>query len=292
MHYRFPPHFAFNHDYRLSGPAATVELRSVQKTFSNREAYVVPEYLLFVPLRGQKTFYEGIHNHTVEPGQCLLIRKHAWLTCDVTRLDDGAFEAIMLVMRPEFIAHTLHKYPLKLPTTPPIEDNLATLTTTPLLQSAIESLLPFFMQDTAHHQALIQLKMEELLLHLLSPSAYQAEALGILGDVLFQPRAAYLPLIQACLHTPMTIEAMAQQVGQSPTVFKREFKAAFGLPPARYLQEKRLEHAHLMLLNTAKSVTDIAMETGFDSASHFTQAFKKHYGLTPGTLRKSRPNTP
>lgn len=66
----------------------------------------------------------------------------------------------------------------------------------------------------------------------------------------------------------------------------REYAEAFGQPPLRYLNRKRLEHAEALLLSTQKKVHEIALETGYENTNHFINLFKKEYGQTPQAYRK------
>jgi AraC family transcriptional regulator, exoenzyme S synthesis regulatory protein ExsA len=276
----------------LGTDSALIQLRSVSKTFKNKERYTVPGYLLFITLQGQKVFYEGARSFPVQAGDLLLLRAGARVSCDLTRLDTGRFEAVMFQMEPRFIADVLHKYQLGVEATPSLPSaspqDLCRIAVSPLLKSSIESLLPFFLSASSQHTLLLQLKLEELLLHLLHlEPAQQEPVIALLQEVHFPERHAYLALIQQCLHEPLTIEEMARAVHQSPTVFKQKFKQWFKLPPAQYLQEKRLEEAHYLLRNSHQSITDIAFACGFGSASHFIQVFKGKYKQTPGQFKKS-----
>lgn len=66
-----------------------------------------------------------------------------------------------------------------------------------------------------------------------------------------------------------------------------KFSDAFGLPPLKYLNKKRLEAAENLLLSTQKKVHEIALETGFENTNHFINLFKKEYGSTPEAYRKA-----
>lgn len=296
---------------KLGADRAQIQLRSISKTFKNKERYTVPDYLLFIPLAGQKVFYHGPQQLEVEAGNLLLIRAGARLSCDLTRLDEGRFEALMFQMDAAFIARVLDQYQRACPPQTAFPElgtpqDLCQITVNPLLKSSIESLLPFFMDPSAHYQMLIQLKMEELLLHLLhlphlprlphpedlervpgQNSTDSTAVFSLLAEVCSPERNAYLELINHCLHTPLSIEQMAQRVHQSPTTFKKTFKQYFQQPPAQYLQHKRLEEAHYLLRNTTDSITDVGFACGFESTSHFIQAFKRKYNQTPGQLRKA-----
>lgn len=66
-----------------------------------------------------------------------------------------------------------------------------------------------------------------------------------------------------------------------------EFSDAFGLPPLKYLNKKRMEAAENLLLSTQKKVHEIALETGFENTNHFINLFKKEYGSTPQAYREA-----
>lgn len=65
----------------------------------------------------------------------------------------------------------------------------------------------------------------------------------------------------------------------------REFSAAYGLPPVKYLIRKRLEEAKKMLLTTDMTIHEISSKVGYDNVNHFINLFKKDTGLTPGSFR-------
>lgn len=287
--YHFPEGFstqACRND--LDADSASILLRAVSETFSNREAYIVPAYYLFIPLKGQKIFYEAGAEQTVEAGQLLLIRKGACVTCDVSRLDDGSFEAVMFLMDEAFIESVLKKYTISVPENL-TERNLCHLQLSPFFKSCIESLLPYFISRSPRHEALIRLKMEELLLNLFE-SGEATEILSVIGHAAVSGRTAYQAFLEQWITEPVTIEQMAASLHQSPTAFKQSFKRHFGQPPAHYLQEKRLERAYQQVLMSQQNMTQIALNTGFESLSHFIQVFRKRYGLTPGQLKKSKLN--
>lgn len=295
-YYHLPENFHLeSYAQGLKAPSAQVALRTVSKTFKNKERYTVPCFVLFIPLRGQKIFYQDGQEFPVEAGQLLLIRAGARLSCDLSRLDDGLFEALMFQMHEDFLAGVLHKHaqahqPSALQASTP--QDLCLLDVTPLLKSCIESLLPFFDPTVTGPTSLIQLKMEELLLHLLHLDANDtARVHALLAEAQAPERAAYLRLIQQALESPMGIEQMARAMHQSPTTFKKNFKQYLGLPPAQYLQDKRLEEAHYLLRSTDQNITEIGLQCGFESPSHFIQVFKRKYHMTPGQLKKSDLNT-
>ena len=81
------------------------------------------------------------------------------------------------------------------------------------------------------------------------------------------------------------VPRLAAVSGVSEAHFAREFKAAFGLPPHRYLLTRRIERATTLLRDTDLSITDIAFQTGWKSLGTFGRIFRDVAGASPGAMR-------
>jgi AraC family transcriptional regulator len=70
--------------------------------------------------------------------------------------------------------------------------------------------------------------------------------------------------------------------------FHRQFAATFGLSVHRYVQLARMKRASYRLaFRDSQTVTDIAMDAGYEAPEAFARAFKKRVGQTPSEFRKS-----
>jgi AraC family transcriptional regulator len=85
----------------------------------------------------------------------------------------------------------------------------------------------------------------------------------------------------------IALSTLAQLARLSPYYFCRAFKQSFGMPPHRYHNSRRIEHAKMLLAKPASSVTDIGLTLGFSETSSFTAAFHRTTGLTPTAYRRS-----
>ncbi len=83
------------------------------------------------------------------------------------------------------------------------------------------------------------------------------------------------------------LATLARFVRLSAYHFCRAFKRSFGMPPHRYHNTRRIEHAKMLLAQPACSVTEIALKVGFSETSSFTAAFRKTTGSTPTAYRRS-----
>jgi len=91
--------------------------------------------------------------------------------------------------------------------------------------------------------------------------------------------------IDAASHEEWPVERLARISCVSEAHFARSFKAAFGLPPHRYLLTRRIERACALLRDSDLPITDIAFQTGWKSLGTFGRTFRDVTGESPGELR-------
>ena len=117
------------------------------------------------------------------------------------------------------------------------------------------------------------------------PAEEQVEAIP---EEKIQQAAKYI-----CDHfrRPLSLEEVASQVYMSQTYFSKKFRKVTGMNFREYLLSVRIRAADELLLETNRSVSDIAAECGFGDANYFGDVFKKMMGVSPMKYRKSRGRT-
>lgn len=99
-------------------------------------------------------------------------------------------------------------------------------------------------------------------------------------------KARVLEFVDMSLDGNLSIERMAAELGISPYHFSRLFRASFGMPPHHYVLQMRVARAaHLLRSERQRSISDIAIATGFASQAHLTNAFRCLMGQTPARWR-------
>ncbi len=93
--------------------------------------------------------------------------------------------------------------------------------------------------------------------------------------------------MEATLGQAGSLEHWAAQADMSRFHFARSFKAAFGMSPHRYRMTRRLERARELLKGSRRPTTEIALDLGFDSPSHFAAAYRRRFGETPSQTRQA-----
>lgn len=87
------------------------------------------------------------------------------------------------------------------------------------------------------------------------------------------------------LDNPPSLNEISKQIGLNIFKLKKEFKAFFGVPVFKYLQNERLTLAHKMIRNQDSTVQEAAWHVGYDSLSSFSNAFEKKFGYRPSQIK-------
>ncbi len=82
------------------------------------------------------------------------------------------------------------------------------------------------------------------------------------------------------------LDALSSVAAFSKHHFQRQFSATFGIAPHRYVQLARLKRASFRLaFRAGDSITDIALDAGFEAPETFSRSFKQCFGQTPTAFR-------
>lgn len=115
----------------------------------------------------------------------------------------------------------------------------------------------------------------------------ESVAAGIVDE---QVRLA-VAYITAHITDPLTASEVASHVGLDRCYFSRKFSKAMGKSPRLYIQSLRLTLARHILESVDLSLDEVAARSGYQSAEAFSKAFRKHYGVAPGTYRSGIKNS-
>lgn len=89
------------------------------------------------------------------------------------------------------------------------------------------------------------------------------------------------------ISTNMVLDNLSSIAELSNTQFVRLFKRATNITPHQYIIRRRVEHARKLLLETDKSIVEIAYDCGFADQVHLTKSFGRIMGISPAAYRKT-----
>jgi len=87
------------------------------------------------------------------------------------------------------------------------------------------------------------------------------------------------------IDNPPSLNEISKEIGLNTFKLKKGFKAFFGVPVFKYLQNERLTLAHKLIRNQETTVQEAAWHVGYDSLSSFSNAFEKKFGYRPSQIK-------
>jgi AraC-like DNA-binding protein len=97
-----------------------------------------------------------------------------------------------------------------------------------------------------------------------------------------------IDLVVERLESPISLEDAAKAASLSPWYFSRSFKRTFGVGFSRFVNELRVERAERLMAESSKTLSQIAIECGFENFRTFDWAFRAIRGLSPSESRARR----
>ena len=173
------------------------------------------------------------------------------------------------------------------------------------LSSGISSAIPL----TNRQQQLLQSLKQPPVMLAAQFLWYQSKALELMMEFFFQSAAEdelfcmrqqtvarqrvkkVIQLLSDNLVKPPTLEEIGRSVGCSHFYLSRTFSSEMGMTIPQYLRQLRMEKAAELLKTGKFNVTEVALEVGYSSLSHFSTAFHETYGCCPG-LYSLAPKSP
>jgi AraC-like DNA-binding protein len=150
-----------------------------------------------------------------------------------------------------------------------------------LLESCLSSLIPYFDMQEDFPEEIASLKITEAItiLRTINP-----EIDNLLADFSEPYKINLSEFMEKNFIFNMPLEKYAYLTGRSLATFKRDFKKIFQTTPQKWLIQKRLELAYRQITENKQKPIEVYLETGFENLSHFSFAFKKHFGFAPSAL--------
>lgn len=95
-------------------------------------------------------------------------------------------------------------------------------------------------------------------------------------------------MMEKHIASPLKVPMLAKQINTSVRELNRLFSKHVGKPPTEVWRDIRLAHGHWLLLNSSRTVTQIALECGFADGAHFSRWFRRTHGESPIECRDRR----
>ncbi len=240
----------------------------------------IPEHTFAYVIKGVLNGYDGNEYMSLKSGECCLARKNRLARYNKEKVNNE-LEKVFVFFDEAFLKKFQEKYKSETKvfgsanTFIPIKEN-------ELLPNFIDSLQPYYNHGIIK-EPFADVKREELLLILLQK---QPDLAGVFFDFGIPQKTNIEEFMNKNFKFNISIERFAFMTGRSLSAFKREFETTFNETPNRWLVRKRLQEAYFLIEKNKQKPSDIYLDLGFETLSHFSFAFKKQFGYPPTQLLK------
>jgi AraC-like DNA-binding protein len=247
----------------------------LHENLTDKEMYLSSVAILFV-IKGKQviTNYDGT-KVIVKQNELLYLSKDMYLVSDFVT-ENNEFEAVIFFFDDEFVEakSSIDKSSKK------TNHKIPTLLADVQIQKYVHSLLNIYLNSNSSHE-LLSLKLSELLA-LIKLQDGEEGFLSLFNSFL-QPKDKrdIREFMKRNYLKNLNVQDYASLTGRSKSTFIREFKNLYNTTPNKWLIDQRLEKARQILIKNNQNVTDTAFEVGYENVSHFINAYKKKFSVTP-----------
>jgi AraC family transcriptional regulator, exoenzyme S synthesis regulatory protein ExsA len=240
-------------------------------------------YIYYV-LSGSKTLHTPKRSWPLTKGSAVFVKKGA---CVIEQFFRDPFCIVVFMMPDSFIQQfmkeNVHLTRVSVPENS-ADDLVIPIQADEVMKAFYESVLPYFSAEAEPPEKLIELKFKELLLHVIrNPDNKELTAYM---QRLIQQVTPLEKVMEMNYTYNLPLGAFARLSGRSLSSFKRDFQKTYKTTPGRWLLEKRLGYARQLLVTGHMAVSEVVFESGFESITHFSRAFKQKFGVSPSLYRK------
>src|SRR5690606_26786242 len=240
---------------------------------------VFDSHMLVWFIAGETKIIQADRSYVFKAGDIFLIPRNLLATIIHYPVDGLPNKSVVMHLTTERLRTFYNQMPLS---SSMVSDlNLRSFGTHPLLGSCLASLIPYFDVVQPFPDQIANLKITEAITILRTIDITIDAVLGNFEEPHKIPLADFM---EKNFMFNMPLETFGYLTGRSLTTFKRDFSKIYHTTPQRWLTTKRLELAHYQLTENNRKPVDIYLETGFENLSHFSFAFKKHFGYAPTAL--------
>lgn len=253
--------------------------REHQKVQSSEHYF--PDHALGIMLSGESHYFSNEGTFVMKEGTICLMRRNQLFKKLKKPGPNGEPPALISLFIDQ---NALHQYAVKnniLKQDAYKGKAMIDLTGNAFLKGFFDSLLPYINHPKKLTAKIAELKTSEAIeLLLQTGDAFQT--------LLFDFQEPYKIDLETYMNHNfqynISLSSFASLAGRSLSTFKRDFIKIFETTPEKWLQKKRLEQAHYLIATKKLRPSEVYLEVGFENLSHFSNAFKKKFGVNASDL--------
>ncbi|QOR64748.1 helix-turn-helix transcriptional regulator [Cytobacillus suaedae] len=160
---------------------------------------------------------------------------------------------------------------------------------TQIIDQLLEQQIHSYFELNKDHDFFISLTLCKIMYHIF-PDDHMLSKIVYLVETPFYPEE--IPRVEAFMlenyHQPLRMKQLLEVAMVSESNLNRLYKKHFNLSPMERLTAIRMEQAALLLRDSSTTITEVAIQVGYQSMSAFVQQFKKKFGVSPKKYQSSK----
>jgi AraC family transcriptional regulator, exoenzyme S synthesis regulatory protein ExsA len=266
---------------------APVIIRSYRSGVSSRQnKAILHQNMVDIIISGHKSITNVENKTELVAGELMLLAKGNCLISEALPAR-GLFSNVVLYFTNQVFMDFLIKHQSLLKTdAPKPRTKILSWRQDAFISNYTVSLQLLLDSPAAKSPELRQLKLEELLLYLLTLDAVKLQSLSLaaIDDGDMQLRKA----VESNVCNAVTVEDLAFLCNTSLSTFKRKFTRLYRTSPVKWLVEQKIRMAADLLRNPAEKPGLVFEKVGYENHSSFTQAFKQQFKITPKEYQEQK----
>jgi AraC-like DNA-binding protein len=275
------PSVTIPNDFDLLPPGRTALLHYDALLSSTKTRVTIRKNVFSFLLEGEKVAYLAGDPIRIVPGQFLLMAAGNCLMTEKLSVS-GRYSSLLFFFDDELLQEFYQKHSAMAGVG---RSPVVAFEADEFIVTYLHSLQLMMASTPVLQEEMRLLKLEELLLYLAGKYPEQLQALHRVDNGDKELKA----VIEGNLDHSITVEELAFLCNMSLSTFKRRFARLYGTTPNKWMLQKRMEQAALLLQGQEKP-SEVYYKVGYENHSSFTESFKQVYGVTPSEFQRSNGN--
>jgi len=201
----------------------------------------------------------------------------------------SGWEVLVLYLKDDYLKNIFEEFRpyLSLDKLPEVNvEMIQEFTVNDQIRNGYKSLLPYFAKPHVLPDTIFEGKFKELLFNILI-HPHNKQILAYVNQLIGDYVTPIWEVMESNYYYDLKISEFAEIANRSTSTFRRDFEKHYHTAPGKWLTNKRLEKAMLLLKTSDKQISDITFECGFKNVSHFSRIFKEKFNISPTKYRIS-----
>lgn len=244
----------------------------------------VTEHMLAYIFSGEMVVLNGARRTLLRAGDAAFIRRNHLVNKIKQPCGTTPFHGVFLHLEAPFLRRIAQK--MLLPSVA-VDKTLARqmavpISNNPYIAGYFFSLDHYFREGVHPSPQLMELKFQEVVQILIEQ---YPELIPLIFDCTPDWKPDLKEFMNRHFACDLSVEQFAHYTGRSLSTFKRDFSELFGgETPSRWIVRRRLDEAYKLLQQKTYSPSEVYLKVGFKNLSHFSNAFKRQFGVVPSLI--------